>query len=102
MGTMHVTPEVLRTTKQEMESYMAEAMAIVNQYMATHQDAMGVAWAGPAGVASETTAAHLQHELQQTTEGFNGLAHGLGNAADLVEQHEDERARTMSSFAYQA
>lgn len=99
MGTMHVTPEVLRQTKAQMESYITEANTLVEQYLSTHQDAMGVVWQGPAGIASMTSAQHLRDQLFQTTDGLNGMAHGLGNAADLVEAHEDQQATTMSTFA---
>ena len=97
---MNVTPEMLRSTKAEMENYVAEANALVHQYLATHQDAMGSVWQGPAGMASMTTAGHLQQELTQTTEGLQGMAHGLGNAADLVEAHEEQQARAMSDFVH--
>jgi len=96
---MHVTPEVLRQTKAEMENYIGEANSLVEGYLNTHQDAMGAIWQGPAGVASMSTAEHLRSELIQTTDGLQGMAHGLGNAADLVEAHEDEQARAMTSFA---
>jgi WXG100 family type VII secretion target len=99
MGKMHVTPEVLRQTKGVMENYVTEANTLVEQYLSTHQDAMGATWSGPAGMASMTTAQHLRDQLFQTTDGLNGMAHGLGNAADLVEAHEDQQAKTMSSFA---
>jgi WXG100 family type VII secretion target len=99
MGKMNVTPEMLRSTKADMENYITEANALVQSYLATHQDAMGAIWNGPAGTASMTTAGHLQQELLQTTDGLQGMAHGLGNAADLVEHHEDERARAMTVFA---
>ena len=99
MSKMNVTPEMLRATKAQMENHMSEANALVQQYLATHQDAMGAIWQGPAGTASMTTAGHLERELRTTTDGLLGMAHGLGNAADLVEQHEDERARAMTSFA---
>jgi len=96
---MNVTPEQLRTMKSDMENYMQEATSLVESYINTHQDAMGATWAGPAGMASMTTAQHLQMELAQTIDGLNGMAHGLGNAADLVEHHEDEQARSMTQFA---
>ncbi|MBI3215548.1 MAG: WXG100 family type VII secretion target [Mycobacterium sp.] len=99
MGKMHVTPEVLRQTKAEMENYIVEANGLVEGYLNTHQDAMGAIWNGPAGTASMTTAQHLRSELIQTTDGLQGMAHGLGNAANLVEHHEEEQARAMSSFA---
>ncbi len=99
MSKMNVTPEMLRATKAQMENHITEANALVQQYLATHQDAMGAIWQGPAGMASMTTAGHLEQELRQTTDGLQGMAHGLGNAADLVEQHEEEQARAMTSFA---
>ncbi len=99
MSKMNVTPEVLRSTKADMENYVAEANALVQGYLNTHQDAMGAIWNGPAGVASMSTAAHLEQELRNTTDGLQAMAHGLGNAADLVEAHEDEQARAMTNFA---
>ncbi len=99
---MVVTPEALRTMKAEMENYIGEANELIQGYVSTHQDAMGAVWNGPAGAASMATSAHLEHELRQTTDGLQGMAHGLGNAADLVEHHEEQQARAMSSFALQS
>jgi WXG100 family type VII secretion target len=99
MSKMNVTPEVLRSTKADMENYVAEANALVQGYLNTHQDAMGAVWNGPAGTASMSTAGHLEQELRTTTDGLQGMAHGLGNAADLVEAHEEQRAHEMTQFA---
>ena len=52
MSKMNVTPEMLRATKAQMENHMSEANALVQQYLATHQAAMGAIWQGPAGTAS--------------------------------------------------
>ncbi len=99
MGEMKVTPEVLRSTKAAMENHIAEANALVEQYLNTHADAMGAVWQGPAGMASMTTAHHLRDQLMKTTDGLTGMAQGLGNAADLVEAHEADQAQAMTSFA---
>jgi WXG100 family type VII secretion target len=99
MGKMNVTPEALRSMKADMENYIGEANSLVQGYVNTHQDAMGAIWNGPAGMASMSTSVHLEQELRQTTDGLQGMAHGLGNAADLVEHHEEEQARAMTSFA---
>jgi uncharacterized protein YukE len=98
MGAMKVTPEVLRDTKAAMENAMEHAQAIVQQYLTTHQDVMGVVWNGPAGTSSNTTAGILADDLNKTTQGCLRMAHGLGNAASLVEQHEIDQARALASF----
>ena len=47
MSKMNVTPEMLRATKAQMENHIAEANALVQQYLATHQGRDGRHLAGP-------------------------------------------------------
>ena len=48
------------------------------------------------------TAAQINHDLQQTITGGTRLAHGLGQAASLMEQHEADAAHSLTSFAANA
>lgn len=45
------------------------------------------------------TAAQINQDLQQTITGGMRLANGLGQAAALMEQHENDAAHGLSSFA---
>jgi uncharacterized protein YukE len=92
-GTTQVTPELLRTTQQHIESALQTATAIANQYLHGHEDVVSVAsWSGKASTTSLTTAAQIHHDLTQTITGGQRLAHGLGKTAMLFEQHEDDAA----------
>lgn len=98
-GTTVVTPELLRSTKQRIESRLQEAAAIANQYLSGHENIIsGTGWAGQAGTTSLNTAGQIQHDLQQMLNGGNRLAHGLGQAALLMENHEADSAHSFSGL----
>jgi uncharacterized protein YukE len=98
-GTTVVTPELLRSTKQRIESRLQEAAAIANQYLSGHENIIsGTGWAGQAGTTSLNTAGQIQHDLQQMLNGGNRLAHGLGQAALLMENHEADSAHSLSGL----
>ncbi len=98
-GTTVVTPELLRSTKQRIESRLQEAAAIANQYLSGHENIIsGTGWAGQAGSTSLNTAGQIHHDLQQMMNGGQRLAHGLGQAAVLMENHEADSAHSLSGL----
>lgn len=96
--TLVVTPDVLRSTQQAIESALEHATAIAQNYLSTHEG-IGSAWVGGAQGASLNSAAQINQNLQQIIAGGTRLAHGLGQAASLMEAHEEESAHTLTSFA---
>jgi hypothetical protein len=65
-GTTVVTPELLRSTKQRIESRLQEAAAIVNQYLSGHENIISATgWSGQAGTTSLNSAGQIAHDLQQ-------------------------------------
>lgn len=94
-----VTPDVLRTTQQAIQSALEHATAIANGYLSTHEGLGSAVWGGQAQLASVNTAAQINHDLQQAVIGGTRLAQGLGQAASMMEQHEADSANTLTSFA---
>ncbi len=97
-----VTPEVLRSTQQAIESALQHATAIANGYLSHHEGLGSAVWGGQASLASVNTAAQINQDLQQTITGGTRLAHGLSQAASLMEQHEADSAHSLTSFAANA
>ena len=97
-----VTPEVLRTTQQAIESALQSATAIANGYLSNHEGLGAAVWGGQAQLASVNTAAQINADLQQTITGGTRLAHGLNQAASMMEQHEADAAHSLTSFAVNA
>jgi uncharacterized protein YukE len=100
--TLVVTPDVLRSTQQAIESALRHATSIANGYLSTHEGLGSAVWGGQAQAASVNTAAQINQDLQQTITGGMRLAHGLGQAASLMEQHEADAAHNLTSFATNA
>lgn len=94
-----VTPEVLRSTRQAIESALEHATAIANGYLSSHEGLGSAVWGGQAQLASVNTAAHINQDLQQAIIGGTRLAHGLSQAASMMEQHEADSAHSLTSFA---
>lgn len=94
-----VTPDVLRSTRQAIESALEHATAVANGYLSSHEGLGSAVWGGQAQLASVNTAAQINHDLQQTISGGTRLAHGLGQAASLMEQHEADSAHSLTGFA---
>ena len=95
-NTTVVTPELLRSTKQRIETRLQEAAAIANQYLSGHENIISATgWAGQAGTTSLNTAGQIHHDLQQIMSGGQRLAHGLGQAAVLMENHEADSAHSL-------
>jgi uncharacterized protein YukE len=98
-GTTVVTPELLRSTKQRIETRLQEAAAIANQYLSGHENIISATgWAGQAGSTSLNTAGQIHHDLQQVMNGGQRLAHGLGQAAVLMENHEADSAHSLAGL----
>ena len=97
--TLVVTPEVLRSTQQAIESALAQATAIANGYLSNHEGLGSAVWGGQAQLASVNTAVQINQDVQQTVTGGTRLAHGLSQAASLMEQHESDAAHSLTSFA---
>lgn len=100
--TLVVTPEVLRTTQQAIESALEHATAIANGYLSSHEGIGSAVWGGQAQLASVNTAVQINQDLQQTITGGTRLAHGLSQAASMMEQHEADSAHSLTSFAANA
>ena len=97
--TLLVTPEVLRSTRQAIESALEHATAITSGYLSSHEGLGSAVWGGQAQLASISTAAQINHDLQQTSSGGTRLAHGLSEAASMMEQHEADAAHSLTGFA---
>ena len=97
-----VTPEVLRSTQQAIESALEHATSIANGYLSSHEGLGSAVWGGQAQLASVNTAVQINHELQQTITGGTRLAQGLSQAASMMEQHESEGAHSLTGFAANA
>lgn len=94
-----VTPELLRSTQQRIESRLQEAVAIANQYLSGHENIISATgWAGQAGSTSLNTAGQIHHDLQQIMSGGQRLAHGLGQSAALMENHEADAAHSLAGL----
>ncbi len=100
--TLVVTPDVLRTTQQAIESALEHATAIANGYLSTHEGIGSAVWGGQAQLASVNTAAQINHDMQQAITGGTRLAHGLSQAASMMEEHEADAAHNLASFAANA
>lgn len=100
--TLIVTPEVLRSTQQAIESALQHATAIANGYLSSHEGLGSAVWGGQAQLASVNTATQINNELQQTITGGTRLAHGLSSAASMMEQHEADAAHSLTGFAANA
>lgn len=97
--TLVVTPEVLRSTQQAIESALEQATAIANGYLSNHEGLGSAVWGGQAQLASVNTAVQINQDVQQTVIGGTRLAHGLSQAASMMEQHESDAAHSLTSFA---
>jgi uncharacterized protein YukE len=97
--TLVVTPEVLRSTQQAIESALEQATAIANGYLSNHEGLGSAVWGGQAQLASVNTAVQINQDVQQTVTGGTRLAHGLSQAASMMEQHESDAAHSLTSFA---
>ena len=100
--TLVVTPDMLRNTQQAIESALQHATAIANGYLSHHEGLGSADWGGQASLASVNTAVQINQDLQQTITGGTRLAHGLSQAASLIEQHEADAAHSLTSFAANA
>ena len=94
-----VTPEVLRSTRQAIETALEHATSIANGYLSGHEGLGSAVWGGQAQLASVNTAGQINLELQQTITGGTRLAQGLSQAASLMEEHEADAAHSLTSFA---
>lgn len=97
--TLVVTPEVLRSTRQSIETALAHATAIANGYLSSHESLGSAVWGGQAQLASVSTAVQINQDLQKVLTGGTRLAQGLGQAASVMEQQEVDAAHSLSGFA---
>ena len=97
--TLIVTPEVLQSTRQAIESALEHATAIANGYLSTHEGLGSAVWGGQAQLASVSTAVQINQDLQQVITGGTRLAQGLDQAASMMESHEADAANSLSGFA---
>lgn len=97
MALLQVTPEMMRSTAQAIETALEHATVIANQYLANHE-AMGAAWQGDGYMSSTNTATKVQHDLVQATTWGTHLKDGLIKAAMAMDQHEVDAAHSFASF----
>jgi uncharacterized protein YukE len=98
-NTTVVTPELLRSAQQAIESALQHATTVANEYLSSHENVINVSsWHGQAGATSLVTAGHINHDLQQALTGGQRLAHGLSRAAVLMESHEADAARGFTGL----
>lgn len=97
--TLVVTPEVLGSTRQAIESALQHATTIAHGYLTSHEGLGAAVWGGQAQFASVNTAAQINHELQQTITGGTRLAQGLSQAASMMTEHEADAAQRLTNFA---
>lgn len=97
--TLVVTPELLRTTQNAITTALENAATIANGYLAEQQNINSTStWSGAGVAASTNTATQINHDLQQTVIGGTRLAEGLGQAAVLMENHEDDAAQNFTGL----
>lgn len=96
--TIQVTPQMLRSTANDIQANMEQAMGIAKGYLANQENVMNPAtWSGTGVVASHMTATEITNELNKVLTGGTRLAEGLVQAAPLMEGHEAD-----SQTAFQA
>lgn len=96
--TIKVTPQLLRSTSQDIQANMEQALAIAQGYLSNQENVMNPAtWSGAGVVASHMTAAEVTNDLNKVLAGGTRLAEGLTRAAALMEGHEAD-----SQTAFQA
>lgn len=96
--TLHVTPEVLLDTQNAIINALEQATQITKSYV-TEQENMNAAgiWQGDGVTASTMTAGQLSEDLMKTILGGNRLAEGLGGAAVLVGDQEDDATQNFNA-----
>lgn len=92
--TIQVTPQMLRSTANDIQANMEQAMGIAKGYLANQENVMNP---GTGVVASHMTATEITNELNKVLTGGTRLAEGLVQAAALMEGHEAD-----SQTAFQA
>lgn len=96
--TIQVTPQMLRSTANDIQANMEQAMGIAKGYLANQENVMNPAtWSGAGVVASHMTATEITNELNKVLTGGTRLAEALVQAAALMEGHEAD-----SQTAFQA
>lgn len=82
--TIQVTPQMLRSTANDIQANMEQAMGIAKGYLANQENVMNPAtWSGTGVVASHMTATEITNELNKVLTGGTRLAEGLVQAAAL-------------------
>lgn len=99
--TIQVTPQMLRSTANDIQANMEQAMGIAKGYLANQENVMNPAtWSGTGVVASHMTATEITNELNKVLTGGTRLAEGLVQAAALMEGHEaDSQTAFQALFA---
>lgn len=78
--TIQVTPQMLRSTANDIQANMEQAMGIAKGYLANQENVMNPAtWSGTGVVASHMTATEITNELNKVLTG--GHAPGRGPRA---------------------
>lgn len=101
--TIQVTPQMLRSTANDIQANMEQAMGIAKGYLANQENVMNPAtWSGTGVVASHMTATEITNELNKVLTGGTRLAEGLVQAAALMEdtrRTRRQRFRRCSALA---
>lgn len=97
--TIKVTPELLRSTSQDIQTNMEHAISIAKGYLANQENVMNPAtWSGAGVVASHMTASEVANDLNKVLMGGTRLAEGLAQAAALMEGHEADSQTAFQSL----
>ena len=97
--TIKVTPEMLRSTSQDIQTNMEHAISIAKGYLANQENVMNPAtWSGAGVVASHMTAGEVTNDLNKVLMGGTRLAEGLTQAAALMEGHEADSQTAFQSL----
>lgn len=98
--TIQVTPQMLRSTANDIQANMEQAMGIAKGYLANQENVMNPAtWSGAGVVASHMTATEITNELNKVLTGGTRLAEGLVQAAALTRRTRRQRFRRCSALA---
>ena len=93
-----VTGEQMRTVSNNIQAAIESAVVVAQQYLATHEEAMGATWDGQGAGSSFVTAGRIQEDIAKIMTGGQHLAEGLNKAAALMEAHEEDMAHKFNGF----
>lgn len=86
--TIQVTPQMLRSTANDIQANMEQAMGIAKGYLANQENVMNPAtWSGTGVVASHMTATEITNELNKVLTGGTRLADAASLSGFGIRHH---------------